>query len=431
MTTPTRLESSGGSELPFILRREPFGGLLFEPQNGTYVELDQEAYLFLRDWLTENRQPETPDEKGFLKQLGASAPSLRGEQVLYHIPRDFPQQMAAFTNATVLSSPTVIDLQLTQRCRMACPHCYMSSTPTGRDLPLEEAQRVVRSAAEIGVCQIAIGGGEPLLHPHFAELLYSARECGVMPNLTTTGDGLTPRTAKAMADCCGAVALSLEGVFEDFDRRRKRGFAHFQAVHEEFRAAGIPTVFQIALSAENLASLPRIVDYCLSCEDLYGVLFLAYKAIGRGEGFQTPLSKVSPELIFPLLRDAFLKLSEKTRVGYDCCLTPGIVGMDAAFGYNDPSVVEGCSATRTSMGVTIDLDVVPCTFLGNRVLGNLREESLLEIWYGERAKIFREKLDGQAELTEECRSCESKHACLGGCPEWDLVRCYARPPDSL
>jgi len=249
-----------------------------------------------------------------------------------------------------------------------------------------------------------------------------------MPNLTTTGDGLTSRIVQAMADCCGAVALSLEGVHEDFDRRRRRGFAHFQSVHEAFRTAGIPTVFQITLSAESLSSLPKIVDYCLTCEDLYGVLFLAYKSIGRGEGFHTPLSKVSPTTLFPLLRDAFLRLSEQTRVGYDCCLTAGIEGMDVAFGYNDPSVVEGCSAMRTSMGVTTDLDVVPCTFLGDRVLGNLREESLLEVWYGERAMDFRKKLDGRVEQVDECKSCESKKACLGGCPEWDLVRCYARPP---
>lgn len=413
-------------QLPFILRREPFGGLLFEPENGTYVELDHEAHDWLHEWFTKRRTPESESERAFMRQLVTAAPSLAKEQIPFRIARSQQRRMPTFANATVLSAPTVIDLQLTQRCRMACPHCYMSSTPNGRDLPFEDACRIIEDAAEIGVCQLALGGGEPLLHPQFAELLYFARSHGVMPNLTTTGDGLTEKSLRAMAECCGAVALSLEGIYEDYDKRRRQGFAKFEQTHEAFRQAGIPTVFQIALSAENLPSLPRIVDYCLSRTDLYGVLFLAYKAIGRGEGFQTPLSRVPAAELFPKLREAFLALSEQTRVGYDCCLTPGIVGMDAAFGYNDPSVVEGCSAMRTSMGITIDLDVVPCTFLSRRVLGNVREHSLSEVWYGEAAMRFREVLDKQVDEEEICRHCESRRACLGGCPEWDLVHCYAR-----
>jgi radical SAM protein with 4Fe4S-binding SPASM domain len=388
--------------------------------------MDHESYRFLRDWLTQRRQPETDDERAFMSQLRAAAPALDAETIRYHLPPDGEWAPPCYANATVLEAPTVVDLQLTQRCHMGCPHCYMSSSPSGHDMPWEQAKAVVEAAAEMGVCQIAIGGGEPLLHPHFAELLYHTRAFGVMPNLTTTGDGLTPRILRAMSDCCGAVALSLEGVYEDYDRRRKRGFAFFRETHDAFRSYGIPTVFQIALSAENLSSLPDMVDYCLACDDLYGVLFLAYKSIGRGEGFQTPLSQVRSSELFPLLRDAFQKLSAVTRVGYDCCLTPGIVGMDRAFGYDDPGVVEGCSAVRTSVGVTVELDVVPCTFLTHHVLGNLREQTLREVWQGERAAAFRARLDGLDEEQTECRDCVSRKACLGGCPEWDLVRCHAR-----
>lgn len=426
MTTPPRTDHRVPHELPLILRREPRGGLLFEPTTGTYVELDHEAYSTLRRWLTEGRKPSTDAERALLGQLRASVPSLRDEVVQYHLPPDRAQQHPRYPNATVLNTPTVVDLQLTQRCRMGCPHCYMSSSPRGDDMPWEQVRQVLHDVAELGVCQLAIGGGEPLLHPRFADLLYEARTFGVLPNLTTTGDGMTPEILRAMADCCGAVALSLEGVYEDFDRRRRIGFACFEQTHRALRAAGVPTVFQVTLSVENLPMLPAIVDYCLSCEGLYGVLFLAYKSIGRGEGFQTPLSQVPAVELFPLLQDAFTRISEHCRVGYDCCLTPGIVGMDAAFGYDDPEVVEGCSALRTSVGITTALDVVPCTFLASHRLGNLHERSLWEIWHGERAAAFRARLDSQVEQRAECRTCASRRACLGGCPEWDLVRCHTR-----
>jgi radical SAM protein with 4Fe4S-binding SPASM domain len=411
-------------DLPLVLRRERFGGILFDPQRGTHVELDAEAFGLLSDWVRWGRQPWTADERSLMAQLRAEVPSLARGRAGFRLAPDLAGRLPDYANATVLGAPTLVDLQLTRRCNMGCPHCYASSEPEGDHLPLDAALAVIDAVADAGVCQLAIGGGEPLLHPGLVEVLRHARTRGVVPNLTTTGDGMTARTLDALAECCGAVALSLEGVREDFDRRRRSGFSSFRAVHETLRARGIPVVFQVTLSVENLPGLAAIVDYALTFPDLYGVIFLAYKSVGRGVGYQTPLSGVSSDELYPRLRDAFVRLGRQTRVGYDCCLTPGIVGMDTELGHADPNQLEGCSAARTSIGITTDLDVVPCTFLTHRPLGNLGERSFLEIWHGEEAAAFRRELDGIVDRRPECRECRSRTSCLGGCPEWDLVRCH-------
>jgi radical SAM protein with 4Fe4S-binding SPASM domain len=410
--------------LPLVLRRETFGGILFDPQRGTHLELDAEAFELLADWISWGRQAWTVDEKALMAQLRAEIPALARGPVGFRLVPNLAGRVRPRVNATVLGSPTLVDLQITRRCLMGCPHCYASSHPSGEDMPLDVALGVLDEVAEAGVCQLAIGGGEPLLHPHIVEVLRHARRRGLVPNLTTTGDGMTPDTLDALAECCGAVALSLEGVGEDFDRRRRGGFAAFQSVHETLRARGVPVVFQVTLSVENLPALSSIVDHAMSFPDLYGVIFLAYKSVGRGRGYQTPLSGVSSEELFPRLRDAFMRLGRQTRVGYDCCLTPGIVGMDAELGFADPNLLEGCSAARTSVGVTTGLDVVPCTFLTHRPLGNLAEKSFVEIWHGEAAEGFRRELDGTVDRKPECRDCRSRTSCLGGCPEWNLVECH-------
>lgn len=410
--------------LPLVLRREPFGGILFDPQRGTHVELDAEAFALLADWVSWGRQAWTPAEQALMAQLRAEIPALERGPAGFRLAPDLSARVRPLANATVLGSPTLVDLQLTRRCRMGCPHCYASSDPSGDDMPLEAALGVLDAVAEAGVCQLAIGGGEPLLHPHLVEVLRHARRRGLVPNLTTTGDGMTPEVLDALAECCGAVALSLEGVGDDYGRRRRHGFAAFQATHSTLRARGVPVVFQVTLSVENLPALPSIVDYAMSFPDLYGVIFLAYKSVGRGRGYQTPLSGVSSAELFPRLREAFVKLGRQTRVGYDCCLTPGIVGMDAELGHADPNLLEGCSAARTSVGVTTELDVVPCTFLTHRPLGNLATASFVEIWHGEAAEAFRRELDGLVDRKPECRDCRSRTSCLGGCPEWDLVECH-------
>jgi radical SAM protein with 4Fe4S-binding SPASM domain len=424
MTSPPRAEHP--AELPLVLRREPFGGLLFEPSTATCVEVDGEAYSTLRRCVDDGWQSVTDAERALMDRLRASIPSLGREVVSFHLPSERASRIPRYAHVRVLDAPTVVDLQITRRCRSGCPHCYMSSSPEGDDMPYDRVREVLHAAGDLGVCQLAIGGGEPLLHPDFVRILYDARSFGVLPNLTTTGDGMTPESLRAMAECCGAVALSLEGLRDDFDRRRRTGFALFEWTHRALRDAGVATVLQVTLSVENLPALPAIVDYCVSCDGLYGVLFLAYKSMGRGAGYQTPLSRVPAAELFPLLRDAFLRISERCRVGYDCCLAPGVVGMDAAFGIDDPEMVEGCTAMRTSVGITTDLDVVPCTFLSDHPLGTLREQSLWDVWHGERAAAFRERLDGQVEQRAECRACPSRDSCLGGCPRWDLVRCRAR-----
>lgn len=407
---------------PLLLRRERFGGILFDPTDGTHVEVDRSAYDFMTEWLVSGRAPTSTEEEQLAADLVAEIPSLRGQRDC-RLVEDQSGRVRSYANATVLGSPTLVDLQLTTRCRMGCPHCYASSRPDGEEMSYDSVLHVIKEIADAGVCQLALGGGEPLLHPHICDILYSASDAGLVPNLTTTGDGLTPEILRAFAECCGAVALSLEDVFEAFDRRRRSGFAFFQTVHSQFRDYGISTVFQITLSVENVPSLASIVDYCLSCPDLYGVIFLAYKPAGRGEHYQTPLSGMDSDALFAELRDAFVKLSKHTRVGYDCCLTPGIVGMESELGHHDAHILEGCSAVRKSIGITPDLDVVPCTFLTHRSIGNLAEESFLEIWHGDRAHAFRAAMDRVVDEREECRNCRWRTGCLGGCPEWDLVRC--------
>lgn len=409
--------------LPLVLRREPFGGILFQPADATQLELDAEGYRVVRAWLA-GEGGASDEERAFLAQIGLElargpAPGAAPARVVDVLHAPAPR----YRHATVLASPTLVDLQLTRRCRMGCPHCYASSTPDGEHLPFAELCRVLEELAAAGVCQLALGGGEPLLHPRIVEILERIRALGMVPNLTTTGDGLDATVLEACARCCGAVALSLEGVGADFALRRRAGFAFFEQALAALRGHGIRTVFQVTLGVENLGRLPAIVDYCLSVPDLYGVIFLAYKAVGRGVRFDAPLSTLEPRELYPALRDAFLRLSAHTRVGYDCCLTPGIAGIDEDLETIERGLLEGCSAARTSVGISTRLEVVPCTFLADQPLGNLHQRSFLEIWRGPEAEAFRARLDARAEREPPCRGCPSQASCLGGCPEWDLVRC--------
>jgi MoaA/NifB/PqqE/SkfB family radical SAM enzyme len=85
-------------------------------------------------------------------------------------------------------------LELTGRCGLACAHCYSSSGPAGTHGTMtgDDWRSVIGQAADLGVSMVQFIGGEPTLHPQFAELLACAIGAGlaveVYSNLTHVKD---------------------------------------------------------------------------------------------------------------------------------------------------------------------------------------------------------------------------------------------------
>lgn len=407
------------AELPLVLRRESFGGVLFDPADATFVELDEEGF----DLVWSGGLGEVP---GRDCEAGRLLDALRRE--LIHadgrrIRRIAGPLAVGDTRVPVLSAPSLVDFQITDRCHLGCPHCYAESDSSGQHAAIADVELALDQIAEVGAFQVAIGGGEPLLHPQLERILRRCHALGLVPNLTTSGLHLGERNLGLIKDYCGAVGLSLEGVGADFDRTRACGFARFREVLDRLLRADVPVVLQVTLSAEVFERLDSIVAFCLEQPGLYGVIFLAFKPVGRGETFGQPLAALPHARVHERLQASFSALSKTTRVGFDCCLTPGVTGAGSAFDAHAARYLEGCSALRSSIGLLPNLDVLPCTFTPGHAVGNLRETHLGEIWSGLAAGRFRDGMATRAAANSSCSSCPKYGYCLGGCPVMDLVDC--------
>ena len=85
--------------------------------------------------------------------------------------------------------PYTLVAELTYRCPLRCLYC---SNPVdfhrSRDeLSTGEWQRVFSEAAELGVMQLHLSGGEPVLRDDLVELIRHARACDLYTNLITGG----------------------------------------------------------------------------------------------------------------------------------------------------------------------------------------------------------------------------------------------------
>lgn len=72
-------------------------------------------------------------------------------------------------------------LDLTRSCQLTCTHCYNDSGPGGNHgaMSREDWLGVLDQAADHGTTGVQLIGGEPTMHPHFAELVDHALDIGL------------------------------------------------------------------------------------------------------------------------------------------------------------------------------------------------------------------------------------------------------------
>jgi hypothetical protein len=86
-----------------------------------------------------------------------------------------------------LTSPELVDVKITDWCDKRCGFCYQSSCKDAD--PNGASKRFLEQLAwrlgEAKVFEVAIGGGEPTSHPHFADFVIYLNRQGINPNFTS------------------------------------------------------------------------------------------------------------------------------------------------------------------------------------------------------------------------------------------------------
>lgn len=81
--------------------------------------------------------------------------------------------------------PELADLKITDYCPYGCAFCYQGSTKNGVHASLDDIKRIASELSEAGCFEVAIGGGEPTLHPDFKEILSIFEKKNIVVNFTT------------------------------------------------------------------------------------------------------------------------------------------------------------------------------------------------------------------------------------------------------
>ena len=92
--------------------------------------------------------------------------------------------------------PTVVSLEITNRCNIKCRHCYGSYENTNeRDITIDSARFLFEASVRMGVEIIELTGGDPSVHSNCSEIIESAILAGIkkimlLTNGVSIGDEL-------------------------------------------------------------------------------------------------------------------------------------------------------------------------------------------------------------------------------------------------
>jgi len=174
--------------------------------------------------------------------------------------------LSAAAASETLAAPLYVAWQITNECNLACLHCIEESGPGKAfkdELDREGVLAVVDQLMDHEVPYLSFSGGEPMLHPHFFEMVERVTSRGSQLKIETNGHYLTPENcARLKALEVKAVQVSLDGATSaTFGRMRVRG--EFDRTVEGIRnlvAAGVDVEVNFSPAAFNIHEAARIVD---------------------------------------------------------------------------------------------------------------------------------------------------------------------------
>ena len=111
--------------------------------------------------------------------------------------------------------PELVDISISNHCSKACSFCYRNSIADKSFMKIKDYEFILKSLNDEkwgNVFQVALGGGEPLEHPDFIDILKITKAYNIIPNFTTNGEKITKDIAVQIKHLIGAVAISFQNI---------------------------------------------------------------------------------------------------------------------------------------------------------------------------------------------------------------------------
>jgi radical SAM protein with 4Fe4S-binding SPASM domain len=306
--------------------------------------------------------------------------------------------------------PLRIQWRITKLCNLNCKHCYLNKRNIYQEeLSKRELIKIAKLIVKHDIFEVLVTGGEPTIKEGLKEVLsILCKKCNVTL-FTNVYDSekireLLPLFKKYKKSL--KLNVSLYGTKEIHDFVRQEG-SFERALHniKELTKNGIDVTINTVLTKQFI---PKLEEYIKNLEDsgVKALQFSKFYPLGEGKHF---IQSMPSLLEFKNVTKRLIFLSKQVRrfeIVFDhtfCFL----------LGENKQKVINRkCSGGFSKMVIESNGDVYPCQLLPLKKfnMGNILKDDFLEVWNSKNKKRFIKDF-----FPEECKMCNQKENCLGGC----------------
>jgi radical SAM protein with 4Fe4S-binding SPASM domain len=301
-------------------------------------------------------------------------------------------------------------------------------------MPLDVGLRTINEAAALGMKELQLSGGDPLLYPHLVELIRAARAYpDVFVFMNSVGTGVTTERAREIIGAgLGAWNFSVD-TLDPVKYTKLRGVRNalptIMAAIKTVREAGLDYPdfrinYMTVITRHNFGDLPELIAHCLET-NIASVYLMNVYGDTTGQSLLT-----EPEIhvfrddtvpaILTLLRDwnapAIVQSNASqvlatffSRENSDANYARGVYWPDME------SVRQACHMPNYYALVEPDGRVLPCCLVEiahEGEVGNVTDRPLSSVWTGTEFERFR------SERISFCRQCSApRHKTLGLIPK--------------
>ncbi|BHH82114.1 radical SAM protein [Desulforhopalus sp. 52FAK] len=314
-----------------------------------------------------------------------------------------------------------IQIETTSRCNLNCVTCLKpaySEVWQHRDLDKALFQRIVTEIGDIKPNVHLQGWGEPLVQDDFLDYVKILKDFDFSVTFTTNGTLMTSRLAADIIEVgVDGITFSMAGATPaTHDELRgsctfkgvSEGITAFVAAKRKHQADGPVVAISYLLTDTTVKELPKAITWCRR----QGVDVFVTVALTQAGGMR--------QFNLQFLPDALAaKRFWLTRVAANLAGLPG--GITLKMKSFAPTLTSVCDKNPiNNLFISASGDVAPCVFLAPPVkgpvnwygkdggatqnsvsMGNLRTQSLKEIWEGEKYQRFREQFRVRREYHEK------------------------------
>lgn len=306
-------------------------------------------------------------------------------------------------------SPSLISWNLTRKCNLKCPHCYLDAGGEEVDeLSTEECHALIEEFQALGTEMLILTGGEPLLRRDIYDVARHASDSGMWVVMGTNGVLVNDHVAGKMVECgVKGVGISIDSVHAEKHNSFRGGPNAWELSVRALdicRRHGLEVLVQSTVTSMNIDEIQDLITFAKARGAWSFNLYFLVQT-GRGE----EMNGLSADETDSILRDLAAAQAENRPMLIRAKCAPQFkqIAFEMGLGGLESG---GCMAATEYCRIMPNGDVTPCPYM-TVVAGNVRDAGFAAVW--NQSDVFADLRD-TSRLKGKCGVCEFKEMC-GGC----------------